>query len=143
MPDRLIIDGAAVQRLLTGAQGPVARELEYVGSAVQTGARARIRPSQVRGAGGGLSLRDSLVKRLITGPWLTMRVIAQKPYAYLLHEGTEPHEIRPRRGKALRFYSQRAAGFVFAKVVHHPGTKANRYLTESTREVFTRRYGSD
>lgn len=143
MPDRLIIDGAAVQKLLTGPQGPVARELEYVGSAVQTGARSRIRPSMVRGEGGGLSLRDSVVKRLLTGPWLTMRVIAQKPYAYFLHEGTPPHEIRPRRVSALRFYSQRAAGFVFARVVHHPGTKPNRYLSDSTREVFTRRYHSD
>lgn len=132
-----------MQQLLTGPQGPVARELEYVGSAVQAGARARIRPSHVRGAEGGLSLRDSLVKRLLTGTWLTMRVIAQKPYAFFVHEGTEPHEIRPRNAKALRFYSQRAGTFVFAKVVHHPGTKPNRYLTDTTREVFAQRYHSD
>lgn len=143
MSSRLIIDGAAIHQLLTGPHGPVARELEFVGSAVQAGARARIRPSQVRGAGGGLSLRDSIVKRLLTGEWLTMRVIAQKPYAYFVHEGTEPHTIFARQAKALRFYSQRAGGFVFAKVVHHPGTRPNRYLTDATRELFARRYNSD
>lgn len=40
--------------------------------------------------------------------------------------GTEPHTIRPRRRKALRF---RVGGVVvFAARVDHPGTKANRYL---------------
>lgn len=138
MPDRVIIDGAAIQRMFNSAQGPVVRELEYLGSAVQVGARARIRPSMVR-TDGGLSLRDSIVKRLITGgAWPTMKIIAQKPYAYFLHEGTPPHEIRPRRAQALRFYSQAAGGFVFARVVQHPGTRPLRYLTDTAREVFAR-----
>lgn len=137
MSDKVIIDGAAIHRLFNSPQGPVVRELEYVGSAVQAGARAKIRPSQIR-ADGGLSLRDSIVKRLITGTWPTMRIVAQKPYAYYLHEGTEAHEIRPKAKQALRFYSQRAGGFVFAKVVHHPGTKPLRYLTDTARDVLSR-----
>lgn len=139
MPDRVIIDGAAVQRLFNSPQGPVVRELEYIGSAVQVGARARIRPSQVRSE--GLSLRDSIVKRLVPSTWPTMRLIAQKSYAYFLHEGTEPHDIAPRAARALRFYSQRVGGFVFARIVHHPGTKPNRYFVDTAKELFGRRYG--
>lgn len=135
MAENLIIDGAALQQLLTGEQGPVVQELEYLGSAVQMGARAMIRPSQVRGAGGGLSLRDSIVKRLIPGAEPSMLVVGNKPYAYYLHEGTAAHDIRPRQKKALRFYSQSAGGFVFAKVVHHPGTKPLPYLTQPLAEA--------
>jgi hypothetical protein len=137
LPDKVIIDGAAIQQLMNSPQGPVVKQLEFIGSAVQVGARARIRPSQVR-TDGGLSLRDSIVKRLVTGTWPTMKIIAQKPYAYFVHEGTEPHEIRPRQKSVLRFYSQQAGGFVFARVVQHPGTKPLRYLTDTAREVFAR-----
>lgn len=129
----LTIDGAALQQLLTGPQGPVVAELEYLGSAVQTGARAMIRPSQVRSE--GLSLRDSIIKRLVPGGEPSMHVIGDKPYAYFLHEGTSAHEIRPRKAKALRFYSQSAGGFVFAKIVHHPGTEALPYLTQPLAEA--------
>lgn len=139
MPDRIVVDGAAVQRMFNSPQGPVVRELEYVTSAIQVGARARIRPSQVRSD--GLSLRDSMVKRFLIGGWPTMRLIAQKSYAIFVHEGTPPHEIRPKAARALRFYSQRAGGFVFARIVHHPGTKPNRYFTDVAKDVFARRYG--
>lgn len=136
MADRVIIDGAAIQRMFNSPQGPVVRELEKVGTAIQAGAHDMIRPSQVRSS--GLSLRDMIVKRLVPGTWPVMRLVAMKPYAYFVHEGTQPHEIRPRRAAALRFYSQRAGGFVFARVVHHPGTKPLRYLTDPARRVLAR-----
>lgn len=131
---RLVIDGAALHELLTGPDGPVVQELEYMGSAVQTGARSMIRPSMVR-TDAGLSLRDSIVKRLVPGTEPSMHVIGNKPYAYFVHEGTGAHEIRPRTKKALKFYSGSAGGFVFAKVVHHPGTRANPYLTQPLEQV--------
>lgn len=55
-------------------------------------------------------------------------------YALYHHEGTRPHVIRPRTRKALAFpYRGR---MVFAKVVHHPGTKPNPYLTMWMNEVY-------
>lgn len=48
------------------------------------------------------------------------------PYGKYVHEGTRPHEIRPRRKKALRWAT--GGGFVFAKSVMHPGTKADPFL---------------
>jgi hypothetical protein len=132
------IDGAAYQRFMNSPQGPYLKELEYVTSAVQAGARSMIRPSQVRSGSQG-SLRDNIIKRIMVGgrlPWA--KVIGNKPYGYVLHEGSEPHEIRPRTAQALRFYSQKVGNFVFVKVVQHPGTKPLRYLTTPAAEVIRR-----
>lgn len=54
-------------------------------------------------------------------------------YAPVIEEGSRPHVIRPRRAKALRF---RVGGqVVYAKIVHHPGTKAQHVLARAVREV--------
>jgi hypothetical protein len=44
------------------------------------------------------------------------------PYAVWVHDGTKPHEIRPKNKKALK------TPFGPRKKVNHPGTKANPYL---------------
>jgi hypothetical protein len=44
-------------------------------------------------------------------------------------DGTEPHVIRPRRRKALRFIA--GGGIVFATKVNHPGTQANNFLVRA------------
>ncbi len=54
-------------------------------------------------------------------------------YAQMVHDGTRPHIIRPKRAQALRF---RIGGrIVYAKVVHHPGTKARPFLDRAMREI--------
>ncbi|MGE4517307.1 MAG: HK97 gp10 family phage protein [Arcobacteraceae bacterium] len=47
------------------------------------------------------------------------------PYARFVHDGTEPHEIRPKNKKALK------TPFGVRKKVNHPGTKANPYLQKA------------
>ena len=56
-------------------------------------------------------------------------------YAVFHHEGTKPHEIRPRRpGGVLKF---RTRGIVvFATRVWHPGTTPAKYLTRWLKDVF-------
>jgi hypothetical protein len=54
-------------------------------------------------------------------------------YALLHHNGTRPHIIRPDRAKVLRFV--RGGKVIFAHSVRHPGTKANRYLTDNLKLV--------
>jgi hypothetical protein len=54
-------------------------------------------------------------------------------YAPFVNDGTRPHEIRPRRAQALRFVI--GGRVVFAKVVHHPGTRPNPFLDRALREV--------
>jgi hypothetical protein len=58
-------------------------------------------------------------------------------YAGFVNDGTGPHTIRPRTKQVLRF---RVGGqVVFAKVVHHPGTRANPFLDRALREVAAQR----
>lgn len=54
------------------------------------------------------------------------RSLAGAFYGEFVREGTEPHEIRPVKAKALRWYDQ-AGNPIFAMLVHHPGNKPNPY----------------
>ncbi len=51
--------------------------------------------------------------------------------AYVIphHDGSEPHVIRPRRAKALRFVI--GGRVVFAARVNHPGSPGTRFLTRA------------
>lgn len=62
-----------------------------------------------------------------------VRVGSDNKIALLHHNGTRAHKIFPKRAKTLRFHSH--GKIVFAKVVNHPGTKANRYLTDNLKKV--------
>lgn len=54
-------------------------------------------------------------------------------YAAAVNDGTRPHIIRPKNAKALRF---RVGGrIVYARVVHHPGTRARPFLDRALRDV--------
>lgn len=72
----------------------------------------------------------------------TYRVIGKVGYsahhALVVHRGARPHLIRPRRKTGLLFYWPAGVGrppltvgrmVCFKGVVHHPGTKGERYLT--------------
>lgn len=54
-------------------------------------------------------------------------------YAAAVHDGTRPHIIRARRGKALRFMVD--GQFVFATAVRHPGTQPAPFLRRAGQEV--------
>lgn len=79
-------------------------------------------------------LRASLRSTLnLGGDNPSFRVSTNVEYAPYVHDGTRPHIIRPRRRQALRF---RVGGMtVFAKVVHHPGTRARPFLDRALIEV--------
>ncbi|MEU5834468.1 hypothetical protein ABZ820_12460 [Streptomyces diacarni] len=59
-------------------------------------------------------------------------IVCDHPAVHYVLNGTRPHVIRPRRAKALRFDA--GGRTVFAKVVHHPGTRANNFLGAAVRE---------
>lgn len=71
------------------------------------------------------NLRRSI--RLGTISARVAQTVASANYAAHVEYGTGPHEIRPRRRRALRW---RAAdgGVVFATKVNHPGTRANPFM---------------
>jgi hypothetical protein len=54
-------------------------------------------------------------------------------YAPMVNDGTRPHIIRPKRAKALRF--KVGGKTVFARIVHHPGTRARPFLDRALADV--------
>ena len=54
-------------------------------------------------------------------------------YAPMVNDGTRPHIIRPKRAQVLRF--KVGGRTVFAKVVHHPGTRARPFLDRALQDV--------
>jgi HK97 gp10 family phage protein len=78
------------------------------------------------------------------------------PYAKFVHDGTAPHVILPRNAKVLAFPPSGArgairggkrvgiftfsgksqiVGLVYAKEVHHPGTRAQPFLADAMEET--------
>lgn len=70
--------------------------------------------------------------------------LASKVAVYM-HEGTRPHIIRPRIKKALRWMVGKD-NEAFAKVVHHPGTKADPFLDnalDTCEPAIVKRFAED
>lgn len=53
------------------------------------------------------------------------------PQAGYTDRGTRRHVIRPRRAKALRFYSRKAGKVVYARRVNHPGNKGTKWFRKA------------
>lgn len=62
-----------------------------------------------------------------------IKIIAPLSYAYMHHEGTKPHLIRPKDSQVLRF--QTRGQIVMTHLVRHPGTRPNRYLSDNLRLI--------
>jgi hypothetical protein len=61
-------------------------------------------------------------------------VVSDHPASIFVLDGTKPHDIRPSTKSVLSFNSA-SGGRVFAKIVHHPGTKANNFLLKALRSI--------
>lgn len=62
-----------------------------------------------------------------------VRVESSHPATMFVIKGTRPHLIRPRPPKRALKFTVRGS-VVFARLVHHPGTKKNDFLTKALRE---------
>lgn len=60
-------------------------------------------------------------------------IVFDVDYAQMVNDGTRPHVIRPKNASVLRFVV--GGRVVYARVVHHPGTRANPFLDRALREV--------
>lgn len=66
-------------------------------------------------------------------------VVVDSPHFLPVHQGSRPHEIRPkRRGYPLRFYWDKVGGEFRTMKVNHPGNKPNPFLVRAARKVFGR-----
>lgn len=87
----------------------------------------------------------SIPEGIVVGPLSTdgksIKVISTNPHTVLVHNGSRPHVIRPRRRRSntgngppyLRF--EIGGRVVYARMVNHPGYKGNPFLTDALRQA--------
>ena len=114
--------GPALERLLKGPDGPVARELGQRAVRIESSAKliATGNPKVQTGR-----YRSSITWRIgADARGLFAQIGSNVKYAVYLEEGTRPHIIRPRIKQALNWPTARHP----VKFVRHPGTRAYRVL---------------
>jgi HK97 gp10 family phage protein len=87
-----------------------------------------------KGISTGNTLKQNIRARLISK--LKGEIVADRPYALYVHQGTRPHIIVPVNKRVL---ANKRTGEFFGTLVHHPGTRANpffeRAIRNSTRQI--------
>jgi hypothetical protein len=121
---KLIWRNAETNFLLKSPQGEVGRDLMRRAVAVQQAAKAQV------GVKTG-ELRKSIhIRRRPNNPaGQQIEVGSNLKYALLHHEGTKPHVILPVVDSQLVFSS--GGRIIRTNRVNHPGTRANKYLTDN------------
>ncbi|HEX5705617.1 MAG TPA: hypothetical protein VFX97_20615 [Pyrinomonadaceae bacterium] len=121
---RIQIDQADLRRVIRGAS---LRELENTGRRVVNRGKilCPVDTGRLRASIKGKANRTWTLRPQFT-------VSSNVDYAEMVHDGTRPHIIRPRTKQALKFTV--GGQVVFAKVVHHPGTRARPFLDRALRE---------
>lgn len=59
-------------------------------------------------------------------------IVADASYAPFVEFGTRPHVIKPKNRQSLRWATDE--GYVFAKLVHHPGSKPYPFFRTAVKE---------
>jgi hypothetical protein len=124
---KFVLNRTAYDHLTTSPRGDVGNFLRK--RAVQLQGLAKRQVGVKTGA-----LKKSINYRVVRdGKGLVATVGSNNRIALMHHNGTKPHFIQPRRAQVLRFYSH--GRIVYSKLVFHPGTKPNRYLTDNLSRV--------
>ncbi len=87
-----------------------------------------VKEAPVNKQGGGGNLRQNIRSRMMNN--FSGIIEARAPYSLFVHEGTRPHIIRSKGPWALR---NKRTGQVFGRVVHHPGTTANKFFLRAVQ----------
>jgi len=114
--------------LLRGKGGMVFNHIDTLGQRVRRLARRQVGKKTMALYN---SIKCNTVSNGRGGPVST--ITADNKIAMIHHNGSRPHIITPRRQTTLRFPVR--GKMVYTKLVHHPGTKPNRFLTTPLRAV--------
>lgn len=125
-PDKMI----QLLNLPNGGNGTLGKELSRRAKVMHGMAKAKV------GKKNGELANSIYLKHYATKTGQSIRMGSYKKYALAHHEGTRPHLINSQQGKKLRFVSARST-VQYAKVVRHPGTRANRFLYHPMKVVFS------
>lgn len=81
----------------------------------------------------GRSIQEDPI--VFSGPFrVTTGVTATADYAAAVHDGTRPHVIRAKNGKALAFPGSNGQT-IFRRSVNHPGTRPRPFLRNAVDQV--------
>ena len=124
---RVVIRKPAYDFVFNDPNGMVGRHLAKKGKRLEVLAKAQVgvRTGALRASIHMRHSRDPRGQYVMVGSRLN--------YALMHHEGTKPHLIVADKAKVLRFV--KGSSIVYAHSVMHPGTKANRYLSDNLRKV--------
>ncbi len=86
-----------------------------------------------KGISTGNTLRQNIKARMTSK--LAGEVVAARPYALFVHEGTRPHIIVPVTKRVL---ANKRTGEFFGTLVHHPGTRANPFFQRAIQNSMRR-----
>lgn len=123
---------AKLARIRAELHESLQRSLALAGSQAVQNAKATDRFRDRTG-----DLRKSVRYQPGPGPYRGS-VIADKRYAFWVENGTEPHIIRARNARYLRFEVN--GEVFFRKSVRHPGTKPTHFLRDAARAVDVRAF---
>lgn len=119
---KLVIHKATLNFVLNSPFGMVGEYLSKKGRRIIASARRQV------GVDTG-ALRNSIHMihyRDVKGQYLWIG--SKEKHAYMHHEGTRPHIILPKEAPILRFRA--GSRIIYSRMVRHPGTRPNRYLSD-------------
>ncbi|QNL30149.1 tail assembly chaperone [Gordonia phage Mariokart] len=130
MTDRVSADFELNQAVLAAQVGPILqRQMRDLTRKIANQARQRV---PVRTGNLGRSILEDPVT--MAGPFrVEGGVTAHAHYAAAVEKGTRPHVIRARNADALHF--KVGGRDIFAREVHHPGTRPRPFLQNAADQV--------
>lgn len=120
MAEFLTVNATAAQRLAVNSSASVVRRKTQAVAGVARLIAPGSMKQKIRIVGG-------------TGPSPIGIVVCDHPAAVYVIHGTKAHVITPKKGKYLVFTPKGGGNKVFARIVHHPGTKPNDFLLRALR----------
>jgi hypothetical protein len=120
MAEMLTINATAAQRLAVNSSRSITqRKTQAVAGVARLIAPGSMK-QKIRTVGG-------------SGPSPIGIVVCDHPAAIYVIHGTKAHVITPREKAVLAFTPRGGGNVVFAKIVHHPGTKPNNFLLRALK----------
>lgn len=131
------IDQAALLAQAAPPAGPIYLFFMRIGMEIDAAAKRLMSNDLVNVRTGNLRSSQQPPVVTVTGGKIELVIQNTASYALAVHNGTKPHTINPRNKQVLTGWSYNGAP-VFARIVHHPGTKARPFITDAVREVVAR-----
>lgn len=123
---KLVIYKPILNFELNSRYGMVGKHMHILANRIAMGARRQV------GVDTGALRKSIKINHFEGSRGQSVHIGSDLSYAYMHHEGTVPHVIRPNPPRTvLRFRS--GSRVIYTPVVNHPGTKPNRYLSDQLR----------